>query len=189
MPCSRTVYEPVLSNAALTSLSIDKILSNEISYFENNYFEAMDTQWRVRKDYFVPLAQKLISTRSTYKKYLDALEQLVGNEALIILVDSIQRSLESLIDIFQHDFKNVYLADIITVKRDIDLIFKPNRDSFYYLLDKVSEKAKLVVLYIGNVVSYDVVYENLRVIINDTYDIVTDAAKTFPRYRYGLYFI
>ena len=52
-PCKQTVYEPALSHAALSYLSVDNILSENIDELAKKYHKALEAQQRVREDTFL----------------------------------------------------------------------------------------------------------------------------------------
>lgn len=75
-PCKQTVYEPALSQAALSFLSVDNILSENIE-LSKKYHTALEAQQRVKEDIFLNDLQMIDDIHRQYvylqgfaKKYL-----------------------------------------------------------------------------------------------------------------------
>ena len=106
-PCTQTIYEPGLSQAALSILSVDNILSEGFNNLEAKYSEALDWRQRIEPDTFVmdlilirDIAKSYSSMRQFAKTYLGDFEK--SSLAKIWIASS------TLVNIFKHDVETLF---------------------------------------------------------------------------------
>jgi len=65
-PCTQTLYEPGLSQAALSVLSVDSILSADTEALERRYHAAIESRQRVTDIFFVRDLQLVLDIQRHY---------------------------------------------------------------------------------------------------------------------------
>ncbi|CAD5125371.1 DgyrCDS13610 [Dimorphilus gyrociliatus] len=109
-PCRQVVFEPFLSNAALSKLSVQQLLSNDLKPLKRKFTRAYETTQRVSTKTFIDDISQLNQVLSDYiqftqltGQYLENLDESSFNKVWI--------SAKRLITLFEHD-EGKYLEDI-----------------------------------------------------------------------------
>ena len=65
-PCTQTLYEPTLSQAALSILSVDSILSTDMDPLQRQYYNAIESYQRVTDVVFAGDLQRVLDIQRHY---------------------------------------------------------------------------------------------------------------------------
>ena len=180
-PCMRTIFEPIVSNAALSRLSLDSIQLSSTDEMRDNRMRAMDVQIRADDNIFMELLETLYDVREMYEDFIDTTlkktENLQEN-----LIDPTVSAIKGIIDIFQKDFNQRLFEGLDEVMDDLDTVFGPSRDTIYFLIERVIRNAKIITLHARNLVVDRYLYEELEELVATTVDYAEVAVFTLPRY-------
>ena len=159
-PCQTRAFNPSLSFSAISSLSIEKLLSSgERKILTKKYHGTMDTRQRIRKEIFSEQLQKLFKISDLYNKFYNSLMMTSSDDAIV--------AVKTVMDFFSEDLKAVrerrgHLAEFYkTVLANFDSILtstlSETRQMIMQLLlsstfaDTSSEGKRLIFEVISNV--------------------------------------
>lgn len=115
-PCRQVVFEPFLSNAALSKLSVQQLLSNDLKPLKNKFTKAYETSQRVSTETFIQDISRLDQVLNDFVQFIQLTGQYLENVEQSSF-DKAWRSAKRLISLFEHDEKK-YLEGIDKLVKD-----------------------------------------------------------------------
>ena len=171
-PCRQTVYEPSLSYALLSTLSVDQILSREDFDLEGKYGVALETVQRVNSDTFTTDLKMLTSLKRHYEEMKRHVSEFLNEDVEDAIAIKLLEAVGQMRIITVKDCNKI-LGEFHEYKKEFESKFSVNikllQDYHTNLRDSYQQLRQGMELYTRKILSgYEEVDEYLPAIANNS---------------------
>ena len=181
-PCTRSVFEPVLSYAALSFLGVDEVLGQKHTPITKKYHAAFDVQDRVNKLTFV----KDLNCFRSLLNSINVLKALVHQNARSRDRSSIntrvQYSLDNLEYMFSDDRDNKLFPDIKIWIEDFEKAYGTARNDMHASIRTIEEN----IAFISRISTQSKTPTSLSRVVADTYALLESTYLTLYSHYYAI---